>query len=641
MDFELALNPRDMAGAETLALAASTPGNPAYRHYLTPRQWESRFSPTVGQVEQVKTWLQGKGLRVTSVSSDRLAVDVSGTSAGVDSALDTTLAYRDVQGERVRAVDSDLTVPSTLTGIVAGSVGLNETMNTLDASAPKAARHAAQKSARRAAGRRVIAPPLEQVTASPCGAYYGQDFDTTDPAYGQGYGNPLPYVPCGYTPAEIREAYDVAGLVDSGDTGKGQTVAVIDAYASPTLLSDAQHYALVNDPSHPLASSQFTEMLAHSFNLTRGTSATGCSTSEAYAEQALDVEAVHAMAPGAHILYVGAKNCHVPLYQALRKVVDHHLANIVTASWGDDAGDVLDDAGLRASVNATLTMAAGTGVSVIFSSADDGDGFSDTGTVAPDFPASSPWATAVGGTTLEAGFGVGQLGWSSALSYLCTQATQGIAGCSPALVGTWMTPSYSGGSGGGTSYHYTQPSYQAGVVPVALATRNAAVTGSTPMRVEPDVAMDGDVNTGLLIGLTETFPGGAMRYGQLRGGGTSLASPLFAGIVALADQLAGRSLGFVNPALYQLHRSQPGVIDDVGPGTQAQRLVRYGDGVDTADGLQVLTSIVGYQGPESYCPPGGGACRTQNVSLSTTPGYDDVTGLGTPTLGFVPALAKL
>jgi subtilase family serine protease len=404
-------------------------------------------------------------------------------------------------------------------------------------------------------------------------------------------------------------------------------------------LSDVQHYAAVNDPTHPLAASQFTENVAHSFNDTRGTGAMACDTGSAYVEQALDVEAVHAMAPGAHILYVGAKNCNAPLYQALRKVVDHHLANIVTASWGDDAGDRLDDADLRASVDATLMMAAGTGVSVMFSSADDGDGYSDTGVIAPDYPASSPWATAVGGTTLEAGFGVRQLGWSTALSSLCTQPTDLIAGCSPALVGTWLPPVYAGGSGGGTSYHYPEPSYQAGVVPLALATRNAASVGSTPMRVEPDVAMDGDTNTGLRIGLTETFPGGAKRYGQLRGGGTSLASPLFAGIVALADQLAGTSLGFLNPALYQLHRSHPGVIDDVVPGSQAQRLVRYGDGVDTAAGLQFLTSIVDYQGTDAC--PGGGSCVAPSVSLSTAPGFDDMTGLGTPTVGFVPALARL
>ena len=438
----------------------------------------------------------------------------------------------------------------------------------------------------------------------------------------------------------MRESYGVAGLVDGGDNGTGQTVAVIDAYASPTLLSDAQHYAALNDPAHPLAASQLTEVVARSFNDTRDAGALGCSTSDAYLEQALDVEAVHAMAPGAHILYVGAKNCNAPLYDALRKVVDHHLANIVTASWGDDAGDVLDDAGLRASVDDTLMMAAGTGVSVMFSSADDGDGFSDTGVVAPDFPASSPWVTAVGGTTLEAGFGVGELGWSTALSFLCTQPTDQIPGCSPALSGTWLTPTYFEGSGGGTSYHYPQPSYQAGVVPLALATRNSAVVGSTPMRVEPDVSMDGDPNTGLLVGLTQSFPDGTARYGQMRLGGTSLASPLFAGLVALADQAAGRSLGFLNPALYQLHRSQPAVIDDVVTGSQAQRLVRYADGLDTVNGLEVLTSIVDYQGPETYCATPG-SCVTRSVSLSTAPGYDDLTGLGTPASGFVPALAKL
>ena len=630
IDFEVVLSPRDGAAEQALATAVSTPGSAQYRRYLTPKQWESRFSPTRTQVAEVTRWLRSEGMRVGSVSADRLAISVSGTSAGVEHAFDTQLSYDEVEGERVRAAQGDLSVPADLASLVAGTLGLNEAPTTPDGRGASATRRTA----------RAIAPPPAIVDPPNCAQYYGQSFDTTTRSYASNI--PFyPFVPCGYTPPQLRAGYDTSALVAQGDTGAGQTVAVIDAYASPTLRTDAQAYATRNDPSHPLAASQFTEDVAHSF-----TSKRACEVSGWFDEQAEDVEAVHAMAPGAHILYVGAKDCNQALYNDLRMVVDHHLAGIVTASWGDDAGDVFDDAGLRSAVDNTLMMAASTGVSVVFASGDDGDEFATTGVVAPDYPPSSPWATAVGGTTLELGFGIVERAWSTATSNLCTALIEGQPGCTPTSVGTWLAPAFlqgsgGGGSGGGTSYHYAQPSYQAGVVPGALATANRAAVGPAAMRVEPDVSMDGDPGTGMLIGVTQTFPGGT-RYGQFREGGTSLSAPLFAGVVALADQAAGKPLGFLNPDLYTLARTNPSVFDDVvGGSPQAQRELDYFNSVNGADGVLTTTRLVTYEGAETYCPASGVACTTRDVRLAPGPGYDDMTGLGSPTSGFVAALARL
>jgi subtilase family serine protease len=629
---ELVLNPRDPAGAQALALAASTPGTPAYRRYLTSRQWEAQFSPTRAQVDEVRSWLRSQGLRARSVSADRLAIDVAGTGAGVERAFDTTLGYHVVEGERLQLAETDLSVPSSLAGIVAGAAGVNQIPATpTDVVAERARRH---RAALPATTRR-IGPPPAQASAPPCGAFYGQAFDTTDPPYGGGYRSPSPYVVCGYTPVQLRQAYGLTGLVDLGDSGSGQTVAIIDAYASPTLLADAQTYARTNDPAHPLGASQFSETTAHSFNDRKA-----CEASSWFGEQSLDVEAVHAMAPGAHIVYVGAKNCFQALYDTLRSVVDHHTAEVVNASWGDNAGDLLDDASTRAAVDDTLMMAAGTGVSVVFASGDNGDEFSATGVVAPDYPASSPWATAVGGTTLEFGFGIGEYGWSTGNSDLCTQAIVGATGCSSSTLDQWLPTSFQGGSGGGTSYHYAQPSYQAGVVPPDLATANAASVGPGPKRVEPDVSMDGDPATGMLIGLTQAYAHGT-RYGQYRVGGTSLSAPLFAGVVALADQWAGSSLGFLNPALYTMARTEPVVLHAVTPGQpQSQTMVAYANSLDASDGSVISSRIVDYQGVEIYCAPSG-SCSSRDVSLTTGGGYSDMTGTGAPRTGFVPALAKL
>jgi len=131
-------------------------------------------------------------------------------------------------------------------------------------------------------------------------------------------------------------------------------------------------------------------------------------------------------------------------------------------------------------------------------------------------------------------------------------------------------------------------------------------------RVVPDIATVGDPNTGFLVGETQAFPGGPA-YGEARYGGTSLSCPLFAGIMALANQAAGAAHGFVNPLLYSLAGSN--AFHDIVPATAPIASVRvaYNNGLNPNGGLDF-------------------ALRTydQDESLATAPGYDDVTGLGTP-----------
>jgi subtilase family serine protease len=163
-------------------------------------------------------------------------------------------------------------------------------------------------------------------------------------------------------------------------------------------------------------------------------------------------------------------------------------------------------------------------------------------------------------------------------------------------------------SGGGTSRLFPQPFYQVGVVPNAIS----GFFGANG-RAVPDVAMDGDPNSGMLEGQTQTFPDGSVQYSEYRIGGTSLSSPLFAGLMALADQRAGFHHGFANPALYLLAGSN-GYRDIVNPSsTVAVVRVDYNNFVNAADGL--TTSL---------------RTANQTGTIHTIPGYDDVTGLGTP-----------
>ena len=317
---------------------------------------------------------------------------------------------------------------------------------------------------------------------------------------------------------------------------------------------------------------------------------------------------------------------------------------MITNSWGDDGGDLFDDVAYRTAFDDVFMMADSTGISVLFSSGDDGDDFNLFGLSTADYPPSSPYVTAVGGTSLKIGANgqqTGQLGWATGRSWKCTANVEGVLpGCSKSTVNTWLPVTYDGGSGGFTSYEYLQPAYQAKVVPASLALRNANIFGPVPLRVEPDISMDADPATGFLIGLHEIFPNGKDEYGQTRYGGTSLASPLLAGVIADADQVAGGSpVGFINPAIYGLD-TKPGAIDDILPGgKQAQYRVDHGFTYGATSGYIDSFRELTYEGVITYCDETGN-CATRPNTLSTAKGYDSMTGLGSIGPDFITDLAN-
>lgn len=630
IDFQVDLKLPDQQAAEAFATAVSTPGSSAYGHYLTSAQWEARFSPAASDVQQVATFLRQSGFTLGKASADRMEVPASGTARQIEQAFATSLSMYRVQGHSVRLADSNLAVPANIAGLVGGVTGINQilakpagtTGADTTASAPQAT-----------PGKSIPQPPGFRV-APPCGSYYNQLTDSVLPPYDNGYPANPPWAVCGYTPPQFRSVY---GLTDGSDTGTGVTVAIVDAYQSPTLFSDAHTFANLNDPSNPLNASQFSELPTNGFNQAGPNK---CDAPGWFGEQTLDVEAVHGTAPGANILFGGAKNCTtLQLNKTLRTIVDGHLADVITNSYGDNGGDLLDSAADRNSTDNILLMAAGTGISVMFSSGDNGDEFTTVGQVTPDYPASSPFATAIGGTTLQIGKRgqrLGEYGWSTARSLLCNSTAINEGACTADQLDQWLPIDLAldGGSGGGTSYVYTQPSWQAGVVPTKLS----ELRGPTPMRVVPDISMDADPATGMLVGETQTFPNGVY-YDQYRIGGTSVSSPLFAGVIARADQTLGRPLGFLNPTLYSLSGNSRAVFD-VGPaGKQDQSRADFANSIDASEGKLFWTRIIDYEGPEQFCSSAT-VCATQNVALNATAGYDNMTGLGAPNSGFVAALAK-
>jgi subtilase family serine protease len=631
VNFDLVLKLRNASGAASFARAVSTPGSRKFHHYLSDAQWVAKYGPSKSAVAKAESWLHANHFRVTSVPKARLFVAATGTARRVERVFGVTLGYYMVAGHRVRLANGALSIPASMSGIVTGAAGVNESVAT-----PELAQTGASKQAK---PNQEPAPPAGFRNPQPCSNYWGQKIDTADSTslYAP-YTGPLPYDICGYKPAQLRGAYGIAHSVATGTDGKGVTLAIVDAYDSPTLLSDAQLYFRLNDPSHPLSSSQFTNIPPATVD-----DQAECAGSGWYDEQALDVEASHSMAPGANIQFVGAQDCQDTSLAAAELTAITSGASIVSNSWGDTMGDLFTDAATKNLFDNTFLIASGTGVSVLFSTGDDGDNFADFGLAVPDYPASSPFITAVGGTALEIGAAksrIAEYGWSTAKQTLCTPTA------APPTCGSATTPTgqlaYQEGAGGGTSYTYLQPIYQAPVVPSALALRNEALFGPVPLRVLPDIAMDADPNTGMLIGLTQTFPDGTY-YSQFKEGGTSLATPLLAGVIADVNQAAVIPLGFLNPVLYKAYIATPSAFFDVvaptNPLATAVIRVDYANSVDSSDGYIVSLRTINYAGPETYCD-GTGNCATRDVTLTTTKGFDSLTGLGSVGPRFIATLSK-
>ena len=637
--FDLVLKLRDVAGAQALVAAVSTPGSASYRHFVTAAQWEAEFSPTAAQVAQAEQWLTQQGFTVGAVSADRITIAASGTAAQVNSAFDTTLETYNVAGRTEQMANSTIAVPSSISGVVDGTLGINQYLATpADSGDPDIpGSSTATTPATKPSGTFPPAPPAF-LRHLPCSTYYGASTTTVSPPFSMGYPTTVPDIVCGYRPAQLRSAY---GLTPS-QTGAGATVAIVDAYGSATMQSDAKRYFLETDPSEPFSTAHFTQIDQTPFD-DQGE----CGASSWLTEQALDVEAVHAMAPDAKILYVGAQDCVNGLFTADQTVIDGGLANVLTNSWGDTGGDLFDDSATHTAFDDLFYLADATGITVQYSSGDDGDNFALFGVSTADYPASSPYVTAVGGTSLQIGADgqrMGELGWSIGRSFLCTANLVGYVGCTASAVGTWLPATFDGGGGGFTSYYYLQPPYQAGVVPTSLSERNSALFGPTPLRVVPDISLDADSGTGFLIGLHQTLPDGQAVYTKTRYGGTSLASPLLAGIVADADQASGSSIGFIDPDIYRMDTVDPTSINDILPaGKQGNFREDYagplGRGLPTTGVADSYRELY-FPGPEVYCDPTGN-CASRPDTLTAAPGYDSLTGLGSPGTNFVDTLGLL
>lgn len=569
---EVALSPRDAAGAAALARAESTPGNPEYRHKISAAEYLDRFGPAQSTVDQVRSWLESQGLRVSGVSGNRALISASGKVDQLQAAfgvqLDTFHTTLHGTKRTLVAPTSTVTVPTALAGQVTAVLGLDDS----DATITPAQAHVAVPAA------------TPDASGTGCARSWGATNNTSVPQKYADQSNLL----CGYLSSSLRGMYGLS----AANTGAGTAVAIVGAYTDPEIVSDTNH-AGADFGSPQLAPGQYQEFLPSSF-----TNNPNCNVDSWHSEQALDVQAIHTEAPSAQELYYAATDC-TTLVNAFVQAVSADKASVISNSWTYTGESTVPTADRTAFENAAI-QAADQGQTVLFATGDYGDNSTTAGTVEVNYPTTDPWVTAVGGTTTglnASGQHVVLTGWEDA------GETQNGSGWTP-LPAT--QGGFAGGAGGGHSTLYAEPSYQSGVVPDGV---------SGGKRATPDISANADPFTGMAIGYT-----GPNGYVELAYGGTSEATPLIAGMVADAGQQVGNGgwLGFINPYLYKAGAS---AITDVTDQTT---------GVWTPD-----APINGGGAAGSYLVDMG----AKPQSLATTPGWDDVTGVGTPNGGFVAGLA--
>ncbi len=430
-----------------------------------------------------------------------------------------------------------------------------------------------------------------------------------------------------FDPFAIHNSYNYASLLAAGNEGQGKTIALVDSFGSDTIRNDLGVFStafglphLCGDSGPSTPAGNCAPGISPRFDIleVQGSpppvppppnSGTGQENHNLWAlEVSLDVEWAHATAPMANILLVTTPTAETlgvqgfqQMMNAEQYVIDNHLADVISQSFA--AGEASFHSGFAALANLRHAFidAQANHVTVFASSGDGGTTNTykepvKSPAVIPypsvEWPASDPLVTGVGGT------------------YLCTDATTGLSvdSVSPPSqcqsnpgvreVG-WID------SGGGYSILFPRPAFQ-NVLPPGSTFVGSSVGAPGPntnMRGVPDIAYQASSRTGVLVYMTEgatktsgTGCGGAnpCSIGWYVVGGTSSGSPQWAGLIAIADQMAGRDLGYINPALYQI----------------ATDPAKYAaDYFDVTVGNNKTSSIPGY---------------------SASPGWDAVTGLGSP-----------
>ena len=597
----------------------------SFHKWLNQTQFNASFSPTTQEVNAVQNFLTAHGLSVTAVAENNFFVKVQGTIGQIEQTFHVSIHNFTLNGASHRSNTGDPAGNDTSFGLIAAITGMDDLgfepafagqtepggtsipMTPLSSN-PQGLFFESQcfRSVQTQTFPR-NAKPSTVPQATYTGNRYGADI--TNNTLGH-----LP--PCGYQPSELQTAYNMNALYTQGLDGSSETVVIVDAYGSDTIAQDAEIFSQVYG---------LPDITPANFEIVKAPGLVnnphGVARNWAI-ETTLDVEWVHALAPKANIALVTATD-RASLDEAINYAVVHHLGNTISNSWSSI--EILGNPATHGRTNRILEMAAVEGIDVNFATGDFGDETVRIGITAVDFPASSPLATGIGGTSLllnpdnTIAF---QTGWGNNLTRVANRLTEGSTPVDPPL-----NLGFQSGAGGGTSAEFAKPGFQSGLGGNA--------------RLVPDISMVADPFTGVEFIQTVN---GVTGVGVV--GGTSLATPLFSAVMAIAAQKAGHGLGQAAALVYDL---PAGAVNDVVSPSTANNVtgtIKDASGTTNFTADQLAAPLFGNTNYLSAIYNSPFSTRWfvltfgTDSSLTTGPGWDNVTGVGTPNgQAFVDAIA--
>jgi subtilase family serine protease len=600
------------------------PHSPTFHHWLTDAQLR-QFGPSTAAITAVRAELARNGLSITSVANDGFSIQARGPIAAIQRAFHTEIHQFSVNGKSGIAN----TRPATLSG-VAGSY-----LSFVSGLQSHTVRPALAQAINPATRRPFAAVPLRKVVdAGGLSSIISDQILGPKTTYNFTTNGKLPtatytgltYSPnsklvADFTPSQLERIYGLDAAYAKGLTGKGQTIVLLEGYGYPTAEADANAFSqLAGLP--PLNSSNFQIVYPAGTPPPQAGVLAGWDI-----EIALDIDWAHSTAPGAKIVVVATRGQDSQDFEgSMQYIIDHKLGYTVSDSWEEDQ-DYFSGPFEQKAFNTVLIAAAAQGINFDFSTGDGGDGGLGTPAGAAGVPSVDPYATAVGGTALvnlpdTSNFT--SVGWGDVFDVV----VDGTPVDPPNQAGFVFS---GGGGGGGQSQFWRKPTWQSGLPGLGRQT--------------PDISALSDPYTGVPIVITLASSEGPEQVVYPGWGGTSLGSPIFTGMWALAQAKAGKPLGQAAPLLAGLKTGitdvLPGpdsdfsasVTDTKGTTTYTEAQLFAATDVAQKHFLPVVWNLPQYE--ETYVI-GFGA----DTSLTVGTGWDNATGFGTPAgLGFIDAAA--
>ena len=536
--------------------ASVTPGDPNYHHFLSVDQFRERFAPSNSQVQALARYLKSYGITVNSVYPDNLVVNVSGTAAQLNAAFATQLETYVKNGQRFHRAARKASLPGALGNLVLAVPGLYSEVGRYH---PMNLR---------------LAPAFIADNATP-GKYPSAVWPSNGTATG---------IPGDYTVGDVANFYQINPLYRAGIQGQGQIIGIL-TFAN---FRKADVKAYWRDIGLKINHRHITKVMVDG--------GTPVAAGVGDDETSLDVEQSGGLAPRANIRVYIAPNTIQGGIDMFFAAVTENQADTISTSWG--LPEEFYFAALNGGQDFTFIMqayhealmeAAAQGQSVFAAAGDSGAYDVNRDLPVPDFnpqlsvdyPASDPYITAAGGTTMK---GLQQYGLRDGSTFDINIAQEQVWGwdyliplCNALGYDPVSCGIEFGGGGGGVSSYWPLPYYQQSVAGItqtqpgqSLTCNTAAgcadlgLSGTPPQtlytlptgfsgRNMPDLSLNADPETGyVLVDCTDfpepANPGCAATFF----GGTSFVAPQLNGITALVDQAAGSRVGLLNPVIYTL-----------------------------------------------------------------------------------------